>query len=358
VNQAHRSIDSLHRRTELDGLRALAVLGVMYTHFVNGNSTLGTLGVYLFFVLSGYLISGILLRLRDAVDSTDMTVSNALKTFYIRRALRIVPVYYLCLFTIAIGGSQEVRAQFWWHVTFNSNLLFSLSQFTELTAHFWTLAVEEQFYLFWPAIILLAPKKHMLSILVALIISALFYRLVVGSIIGFSANATGIITIACLDSFGAGALLAYAEEDKRLHGALLKFGLWSLPVPVFVAIWGTLDNGYVDNVARTLCAFAFAWIIASCGKAEALLGSWALAAIGVRSYGMYVFHLPVGWFVARLYYSGFHQVSLPFALATTMTIAIASVSWKLFEQPINSLKKYWPYATVAIAPPLRTSGEQ
>jgi peptidoglycan/LPS O-acetylase OafA/YrhL len=229
--------------------------------------------------------------------------------------------------------------------------------FTPLTSHFWTLAVEEQFYLFWPAIILLAPKKHMLSILAALVISALFYRLVVGSIVGFSANATGIITIACLDFLGAGALLAYAEQDRRLHGALLRFGLWSLPVPVLVAIWGRLDNGYVDNIAQTLCAFAFAWIIASCGKAKTLLGSWAMAAIGVRSYGMYIFHLPIGWFVAWLYYSEFHYgISRPllFALGTMLTIAIASVSWKLFERPINSFKAYWPYAKVAIANPLRT----
>jgi peptidoglycan/LPS O-acetylase OafA/YrhL len=115
MNQARHSIDGPHRRTELDGLRALAVLGVMYTHFVSHDSMLGTLGVYLFFVLSGYLISGILLRLRDAVDATDTKISNALKTFYIRRILRIVPVYYLCLFGLAIAGSKEVRTQFWWH---------------------------------------------------------------------------------------------------------------------------------------------------------------------------------------------------------------------------------------------------
>jgi peptidoglycan/LPS O-acetylase OafA/YrhL len=346
MNLDHRSIDGVHRKAELDGLRALAVLGVMYTHFVNGDSTLGTLGVYLFFVLSGYLISGILLRLRDAIDATDATISNALKTFYIRRALRIIPVFYLCLFGLAFAGSREVRTQFWWHVTFNSNILFSKYPFTDLTPHFWTLAVEEQFYLFWPAIILLVPKKQMPSILAAVIVTAPLYRQVVGSIIGFSANVTGIITIACLDSFGAGALLAYAEQHERLRGVLLKFSLWSLPVPVVVAIWGTLGNGYVDNVAQTLCAFAFAWIIASCAKAKALLGSWALAATGVRSYGMYVFHLPAGWFVARLYYLEFHQripAGMLFALGATVTLAIASVSWRLYEQPINSLKSYWPY---------------
>jgi peptidoglycan/LPS O-acetylase OafA/YrhL len=142
------------RRKELDGLRALAIFGVMYTHFVNDDSALGTLGVYLFFVLSGYLISGILLRCRDLIEGSRATPSGTLRTFYVRRILRIFPVYYLYLFGLLIVGSTEIHEQFWWHATFNSNLLFSFFPFTSLTPHLWTLSVEEQFYFFWPAVIL------------------------------------------------------------------------------------------------------------------------------------------------------------------------------------------------------------
>jgi peptidoglycan/LPS O-acetylase OafA/YrhL len=136
---------SMHRFEELDGLRAFALLGVMYTHFVNDDSMLGSLGVYLFFVLSGYLISGILLRCRGLIEAGKSTLTTVLKTFYIRRALRILPVYYLFLFGLWFAGSHEVREQFWWHVTFNSNSLFVFIPFTTVTPHLWTLALKSNF---------------------------------------------------------------------------------------------------------------------------------------------------------------------------------------------------------------------
>jgi peptidoglycan/LPS O-acetylase OafA/YrhL len=157
----------VHRFHELDGLRAFAILGVLYTHFINDESMVGTLGVELFFVLSGYLITGILLRGRNLIEACESTLPTVLKSFYIRRALRILPVYYFCLFCLWLAGSQEVKDQIWWHATFNSNMLFVFIPFTNLTPHFWTLAVEEQFYVFWPAIILLAPRRHLLTILLA-----------------------------------------------------------------------------------------------------------------------------------------------------------------------------------------------
>jgi peptidoglycan/LPS O-acetylase OafA/YrhL len=338
------------RRTELDGLRALAILGVMYTHFVNDDSVLGTLGVYLFFVLSGYLITGILLRCKDLIEAKKATLGGTLKTFYIRRSLRIVPVYYLCLFILLIAGSHEVREQIWWHVTFNSNFLFSLVPFTDLTAHFWTLAVEEQFYLVWPAIILLAPKRYLLPILIVLIVSAPVYRLLVGTVFGFSKNASGIITIACLDCLATGALLAYVNGRGWTHAALLKVGFWSLPIPVLLATFGSFHNDFFDEIARTLCAFAFAWIVAYSSTTwlpGRLLRMRVFVTVGIVSYGAYIFHLPVRRLVIMLYSNTTGQEldygPRLFIFGAAVTLAIAAIFWKLFEQPINSLKLYWPY---------------
>ena len=84
-------LDNSHRRKELDGLRAFALFGVIYTHAVNDDSMLGNLSVLLFFVLSGYLITGILLRLRQRIEANAATVAVSLKTFYVRRFLRIFP---------------------------------------------------------------------------------------------------------------------------------------------------------------------------------------------------------------------------------------------------------------------------
>jgi peptidoglycan/LPS O-acetylase OafA/YrhL len=341
---------SVHRFEELDSLRAFAILGVLYTHFINDDSMLGTLGVELFFVLSGYLITGILLRGRSLIEAGESTLPTVLKSFYIRRALRILPVYYLCLFCLWLAGSQEVRDQIWWHATFNSNMLFVFIPFTNLTPHFWTLAVEEQFYIFWPAIILLAPRRHLLTILLAVIAIAPIYRLLAGFFLGFSHNAVGIVTIACLDSLGVGALLAYVENDDCQRGMLLKAGLWSLPVPLFVVLFGTTQN---IMLLSTFCALAFAWIIACSMRGPSkrwafdFLRSRLLVNIGVVSYGAYVFHLAAAGLVHKAYFYAFGQEldrgALLFALGSTLTLVMAMVSWKLFEKPINSLKSYWPY---------------
>jgi peptidoglycan/LPS O-acetylase OafA/YrhL len=220
--------------------------------------------------------------------------------------------------------------------------------FTSLTPHFWTLSVEEQFYLFWPAVILLAPRRHLFAILLALIISAPIYRLI-AQFIGFSQNGAGTITIACLDCLGAGALLAYLRDDKPKRGALLRLGLWFLPVPLLLAVFGTFHSNYLDNLARTPCALTFAWIIARyTDRSNALLRSRALVAIGVVSYGAYIFHLAAGRIVRELYRLAFGQHldggPLLFALGVALTLVIAALSWKLFEEPINSLKSRWPYA--------------
>jgi peptidoglycan/LPS O-acetylase OafA/YrhL len=342
----------MHRFAELDVLRAFALLGVMYTHFVNDDSMLGSLGVYLFFVLSGYLISGILLRCRGLIEAGKSTLTTVLKTFYIRRALRILPVYYLFLFGLSFAGSHEVREQFWWHVTFNSNLLFVFIPFTTVTPHLWTLAVEEQFYLFWPAVILLAPRRYLFAILLALIASAPIYRLV-ANLADLPENAIGIVPIACLDSLGVGALLAYFEHDDRRRGILLKLGFWALPVPVFVAFFGTLQSAFVDSFARTLCALAFAWIIAHSVSGSSktfvfgVLRSHVLVKIGVVSYGAYIVHLAAAEFVNKAYSYAFGQWldrgALLFVLGSTLTLIIATASWMLFEKPINSLKSHLPY---------------
>jgi peptidoglycan/LPS O-acetylase OafA/YrhL len=323
-------------------------LGVLYTHFINDDSMLGTLGVELFFVLSGYLITGILLRGRSLIEAGESTLPTVLKSFYIRRALRILPVYYLCLFGLWLAGSHEVRDQIWWHATFNSNMLFVFIPFTNLTPHFWTLAVEEQFYIFWPAIILLAPRRHLLTILLAMIAIAPIYRLLAGYFLGFSDNAAGIVTIACLDSLGVGALLAYVENDDCQRGILLKAGLWSLPAPLFV-LFGTTHI----ELLSTFCALAFAWIIACSVRRSSkrwafdFLRSRVLVNIGVVSYGAYVFHLAAAGLVHKAYFYAFGQEldpgALLFALGSTLTLVMAMVSWKLFEKPINSLKSYWPY---------------
>jgi peptidoglycan/LPS O-acetylase OafA/YrhL len=137
---------------QLDALRALGVFGVWFTHWGIGTLPVlrwihwGEMGVQLFFVLSGYLITGILLRARDRADCGEGKWLVA-KRFYVRRFLRICPIYYLTLLATAIV-IQHMREGFFWHLTYTSNIFFALRGRLDLIgAHFWTLSVEEQFYL-------------------------------------------------------------------------------------------------------------------------------------------------------------------------------------------------------------------
>ncbi len=145
----------------LDGLRALAVLAVVLEHF--GPVHLaelvhpGRLGVRLFFVLSGFLITGILLEARAAGGPA--ATGSILRAFFVRRALRLLPLFYVVL-AISCVFSPSVREGWLWHATYQTNHYIAiLGGWPTAFAHAWSLAVEEQFYLVWPWIILLLPLR-------------------------------------------------------------------------------------------------------------------------------------------------------------------------------------------------------
>ena len=163
----------------IQALRAVAVLGPVFVHlwparvplsaYTSKVSGLGLLGVELFFVISGFLISGILLEARDGA-ATRLRVLGA---FYARRVLRIFPVYWLTLVVLAALGIPGVGELFWLEFFYLTN--FVIAHFEEWigpTSHFWSLAVEEQFYLFWPLVILFLPRRALLPVMVLAVVAA------------------------------------------------------------------------------------------------------------------------------------------------------------------------------------------
>lgn len=377
---------------QLDGLRALAVMQVLLMHFlaadrptdatwfvagVNMISVLGN-GVHLFFVLSGFLITSILLRSRDS--------SNYFRAFYARRTLRIFPVYYLVLLLTlgtlsvlvltGVAVSDEAREAFnnqWWLWLYVSNFSQGIAGIDHSFAglqfgHFWTLAVEEQFYLVWPLIIFILPRRIVAFVCVLACIALPIARRI------FSDGETIVpMYVLNLDGLFLGGLLAIAWE--RISSSIrLRRGLYvvaclaALCYATSFLTTGMARAGVLPSIVgpisrlpwpdpTTCLVLAYAGLVhfAITTKAQnpirKILEIRPLTFIGKISYGLYVYH-----YLFIVYYFMFAREltsRLPFPvaidwmihllIATTLSIATASISWFLFEQPILRLKSRFSY---------------
>jgi peptidoglycan/LPS O-acetylase OafA/YrhL len=355
-----RPQDHAEHVPQLDSLRALAVGAVMVSHFAP-HAALGPLaniGVRLFFVLSGFLITGILLRCR-ALAAEGTPVSALVCRFYARRFLRIFPLFYGALAVSWLAGVPEVRDSLPWHLTYTSNLyLTRLGQWHGPVSHFWSLAVEEQFYLIWPAAILCVPAARLQPLLLIVAASAPAYR-AIGVWQDWPPIAVQTLPFGCLDSLALGALLASARSgDPILRRRLTAMAAWV--APLLIATWA-LAAFDVPVAARwrtalddTLWSLVFVWMIDRAatgfgGRIGAILDARPLVYLGTISYGLYVIHNFMPPFVAWCWQSvGFAAAYPPNALVgvaapASMTVGLAALSWHAYEGPINRLKRYVPY---------------
>jgi peptidoglycan/LPS O-acetylase OafA/YrhL len=361
---------------QLDSLRAIAVINVMFVHFTPANvpnsfaSTLNPIydwfpGVPLFFVLSGFLITGILLRLRDDASSNQQNIASTLRTFYIRRFLRIFPLYYLTLFVTAIIFKQ-VRNIFFWHLTYTTNIMvFLRGSFDETSTHLWSLSVEEQFYIVWPFVIFLIPKKCLFTSILATIILAVASRF--GCyFVGLNAAQITCFPLTYYDSLGLGALLALFTHHQncfqREQRSLCNFGIWvCFPVLIFFAFFQEIDTLHLPNInlfnlliKPTILAFFYVWLINRAATGfGGLIGKFLelklLVFIGKISYGLYVIHYFMIPLLGKLfwYFDLTHKMSVSAVILLNIgvTFALAIPSWFWFEKPINDLKHRFSYKT-------------
>jgi peptidoglycan/LPS O-acetylase OafA/YrhL len=323
------------RIPQLDGLRALAVTFVMAFHFIPGVdrvAPLGSIGVRLFFVLSGFLITRILLQSRD------LAIGDALRRFYIRRSLRIFPVFYLVLAIAALINIGPVRSTIGWHVTYLTNVyLFDRGAWHGSISHLWSLAVEEQFYLVWPFVVLSLSERKLAPAIALMVVVAPVTRLLIGG------PMNSVLPTSCLDSLGAGALLALpATRDLmiRIGGAIgvplvagalaLRYaGMRGVPLEVVLDFGVSLSSAWLVGATSR----GFSGIVGSALQVKPVVY------IGTVSYGLYLFHGFMPYVLGR-YVPGFIEMSWPVRalLLTVATFAVAALSWKVFEAPILRLK--------------------
>ena len=354
---------------QLDGLRAIAVLLVVWAHWAPqpytsiAGTDLGFVGVQLFFVLSGFLITGILVNVHQNVCCpADRWL--ALCRFYARRALRIFPLYYLILLLVVLLGVSPFRETWPWHAAYLSNFNFWLtgSHLNVHGGHLWSLSVEEQFYLLWPFILFVRRKLHVPLILSVICIAPAFRAVIPYFSWGVCPQAAGWLTPSVLDSLGTGGLLACLERQNR---DLARRVACLMLVLAAAGLFSVFLFGCLGFLKQSFCACAFGWIIWQCSRGfGGCFGRWLqcrpMVYIGSISYGIYLIHgfaLPFWYwclYSAPLpFYRVFARLHIPASTPqvgwftvigmAVITVGAASLSFRFFEKPIMSLKKHLPY---------------
>jgi peptidoglycan/LPS O-acetylase OafA/YrhL len=366
---------------ELDGVRGVAILAVLVLHFVGGLnaqnlaelvivklSVYGVWGVDLFFVLSGFLITGILHQARGA--------PRYFRNFYARRTLRIFPLYYAVLLALLLAPAaalapwfphlaqtKHVQGYLWAYLT-NFYIGSTGSFSVPYVSHFWSLAVEEHFYLFWPFAIgaLSLPAAKRACVLLGA--SALGLRMVLSW--SSSEPIQAVVWTPCrLDALCCGAWFALAlrtpgcrESVERLCKHLAYGALVAI---LLLSVWHArvgLGDGVVLALRGTALAICFGAFIVNLTSEtssdlvrRAFRARW-LVTLGKYSYGLYVFHGIVAYSVhehawEHRWTEMFGSHALAAVLVTLagfgLSFSIAFASFELFERPVLKLKRFFEY---------------
>lgn len=346
---------------QLDSLRAIAVLLVIIGHWISEGHILntfrnGVIGVDIFFVLSGFLISGILFNYRINLGANTKQI---LKVFYARRTLRIFPIYYITiilLLVFAASTKSNIKEDFIYYLTYTSNLNFFFEQkWDGMLSHLWSLAVEEQFYLIWPWVVLLVNRKYLIHAILLFIGIGVGSRFMLDGV-----PLSRVMTTSCFDSFGFGALLAYFVTYKKEY--LSRLYRYSSILSVIIVLSMTVGH---------LMFSKSYWFILPAGTIHSILAMWFILFIylnqettnmlyriplnnrimifvGKISYGVYLFHNFVPEITEFLWRSvGASSIlatlkTIPYGVFTINLMFLILISWlsfKFIEKPFLRMKR-------------------
>jgi peptidoglycan/LPS O-acetylase OafA/YrhL len=340
-------------------LRSIAILLVLIEHYafvVGRHISAGYYGVDLFFVISGFLITTILVK-------SDQHFPTAYRKFLGRRTLRIFPIYYLTILILFIIGNEHVHKYLIFCVTYTFNYAIVYYKIPDTSiSHFWSLCVEEQFYLFWPFIILgLRNRMTILKWIVLLIVIICSLQLLFNIFPSVTQyNSVGLFPRA--NSLGIGALGAIFYKEKKIPKNILDNKY--LEYLCLIALACLLITGYkIKYLACPLISLLF--ILKTTHKGfsfpflNAFLNNNWVVYIGSISYGIYLYHLPLGNYITQYVFDPLIWQKIDFAsmgsfaklqwhswiiklpVYSLLSIGLAHVSYKYIEKPILSLKDKW-----------------
>lgn len=361
----------------LDGLRFIAFLLIFLCHA--GYVALGWTGVQLFFVLSGYLITGILIEMRHYASK------DYFLKFYGRRFLRIFPLYYFYLIVVLIvvlfltkflsyGYINKLTLfldQFPYAITYTFNFFHASSCYkqTQLVSHLWSLSLEEQFYIVWPVLIFITDPKKYKRLFFLVIFSGPLFRLIL-FLIGHYKLLPGlnpdthiaiyVLPFSHFDAFAFGALVT----QVKIRNPMVQFAILSIIIPVLGLVTEYLAVGYAgynylgysmglsDSFkylwGYSLINYYFALLIYLVVNQNfaSFLDFKPVKYMGKISYGLYVYHYAVlfytGGLMRKLTGVQFPDVVTSLC-ALLLTILISHLSYQYFENPITKLKdRFFP----------------
>lgn len=349
------------RLTQLDGLRTWAVLGVFVEHYLAAHedwwfvrASPGQLGVRLFFVLSGFLITGMLLAQKERLEEGRLGLGRALRLFYLRRLARLSPAYYAFLLVAALFY-PAVREHALAFAAYVQNWLFvvRLDAYRTSLAHLWSLAIEEQFYLAWPLFVLTVPARLLPGAVAAVALLGGAFGLASG-LAAVPPHTIMMATPTHLLPLAAGALVAVLGSprygDAALARRLSRLGLLAGP-PVLAASLVLLEADLAWRLVMPLrdlgCALLFLWFVGRISVRVppllrgALLGR-PVVYLGTISYGIYLFHMPlIDAFDGAVFpWLGVAPpAGLPrLALYGGTAVGLAALSWWALESRVQRLK--------------------
>lgn len=338
----------------MDGLRFMAFAAIFLYHADLVQFWFASYSVHIFFVLSGFLITGILL------DQGHAPAGKVLASFYARRCLRIFPAYYLLITILFFFGCLPYAP---WNYTYTFNIkLFQLSAAGELGPilqnwkswgiHLWTLCVEEQYYLVYPVLFLFVPARLRAALLAVLAAATFAFSHAVP--VFFPESYFGVLLPVAGEYIVWGGIAAYAHRKiplrKGMAGAMI--GASCLLILLLLIAGGKPDDiapQFRPGPLQTLYAIAFSlfmWGLWADDRSvfARVLAFRPFAYLGKISYGLYLAHLAM-WPVRDFLVSKISVLAaVPEALAVfLLTVMTAALSWHFFEQPLNNLKRFFPY---------------
>lgn len=355
----------------------MAILLVLVHHFAGaheksgwvaqkmmGFAEAGWSGVDLFFCLSGFLITGILLESKKW--------KHPLRTFYMRRTLRIFPLYYITLAVLFLAipaivdvspAYQEFTNHQWWHWAYIPNILivFKIPNATLATSHFWSLAIEEQFYMVWPFVVLFTPIEVLKRVCYGLFLSAFAFRVTCFAM-DWGHSPAYVLPIARLDALVAGSFVAIALRDIESWSTYRKAARIILPIALctFVSVF-LFQGSFRRGPLMMTLGFSSLALIFSIMVGAAALNAWPkfnkvlehpfLRFFGKYSYAMYVFHtFIIGWMLSwfpsptdtsALLSSGPARIIVFTVVGIALTSVAGVLSWVLVESHILKLKRFF-----------------